>query len=115
MDTQPLWLKGHMGTTGIPGENNERAGQPGLNPGLLSVGCLLTKELRSKVRGVAKANVTKEAKYVLILEKIGSHRFQSKEVTDQSLSLGQSLCWPETETLEAKGQIRRHCNGSDKR
>lgn len=44
---------------------------------------------------------------MLFLEEIGSHRrFLSKEVTDQSLALGQSLCCPETETLEAKGQIR---------
>lgn len=115
MDTQPLWLKGHMGITLIPGENNQGEEQPGMSPGLPSMGYLLTKEPRFKARGTAKNNVTKGAKYVLILEKIGSHRFQSKEVTDQSLSFGQSLCWPETETLEAKGQIRSHCNGSDKR
>lgn len=58
----------------------------------------------------------KAGKHVLILEGIESHRrFQSKEVTDANLSLGQSLCWPGTEALEAKGQIRRRCNGSAKR
>lgn len=51
---------------------------------------------------------------VVILEKIESHRmFPSKEVTDQNLPIAQSLYWPETGTRE--GQIRRHCNGSDKR
>lgn len=58
MDTQPPWLKGHMGNTVIPGENNEGEGQPGL----LSVRCLLTKEPRFKVRGMAKTNVPKEGK-----------------------------------------------------
>lgn len=45
---------------------------------------------------------------MLILEETGSHRsFQGKEVTDQKLALGRSPRWPETEALEAKGQIRR--------
>lgn len=43
MDTQPLWLKDHLGATVMPGENGE-----GMNPGLLSMRCLLTKEPRFK-------------------------------------------------------------------
>lgn len=49
MDTRPLWLKGHRGATVIPGENSEREGQPGMNPGWLSISCLLTKEPRFEV------------------------------------------------------------------
>lgn len=76
-----------MGATVIPGENSEREGQPGMNPGLLSVRCLLTKEPGFTVRGMTENKGGNTEKYVLVLEEIRSHRrFQSKEVTGQNLS-----------------------------